>query len=332
MRTKLTTKVDVYSFGIVLWEIVKKEAAFSHYNDYAKFSRAVTVLKERPPTDGLHPVLVNFLTRCWAPLPQDRPDFPEICKLLDEAMLEIACEDPAGREFWRANFPGQIKATWKDFVTRFYKTLNRPLRPFEEHELPVRPTEQQLQSATPKQRKDYATRNVENFRAMVTFFGNNFYDKEDVFLTCLKMLFAPTKGDDFVHLDHFGAVLGWLGPTEPKLLDRFASMIESDWFHGFMSKLEAEDRLRNEKPGTFLVRFSNNSPNNFVISKLSSDKTFKHMLVRHDPGKGFLFNETKYVTFEELLVDCKKKFNLLRASTNSIFKAMLQPESAYTAN
>jgi len=243
-------------------------------------------------------------------------------------MLEVVVDDIIGRDFWRVNFPGQIKVPWKDFIKRFYQAMGRALPQYDEHELPIKPSGSQLAAANVKQKREFAIRNVENFRNMVTMF-DKFYNEEDVFLLSLKLLFVFGK-DDLVALDHFGAVLGWLGPMDPNLLKKFAHMIQTDWFHGFMSKTESEDRLRHENPGVYLVRFSNNNPNHFVISKVNHDKTMKHMLVKHDPGKGFAFANSTYATFDELLTSCAKKFHLQTPCTNSIFKTMVTAESAYS--
>lgn len=40
---------DVYSFAIVLWEILTRKEAFAHHNDYDTFLDAVCVNMERPP-------------------------------------------------------------------------------------------------------------------------------------------------------------------------------------------------------------------------------------------------------------------------------------------
>jgi len=105
-RNNLSPKVDVYSFGIMLWEIIKKEAAFAHHKDYAKFSRAV-IEGERPSVEGLHPAVTEFLQSCWAKDPINRPDFPTICNKLDDLMLTITMEDEAARAFWHTHFFGQ---------------------------------------------------------------------------------------------------------------------------------------------------------------------------------------------------------------------------------
>jgi serine/threonine protein kinase len=329
----LTTKVDVYSFGIVVWEIVQKKGAFDHHSDYQRFSQAVVQKHERPPVDNLHPDLAAFLNRCWAPNPNDRPSFPEICVQLDDLILTLGCEDAQGRLFWKFNFNGQIKVPWKDFLPKFYRSLGRTLWTSDDPELPVKPTAAHLLNATTQQKREYAIRSLENFRAMVTEFGSSFYTPEDVLLASLKLLFIPNRKEEYVMLDHFGAVLGWIGPFESELIDRYAKMIRSDWFHGFMSKLEAEERLRNEKSGTFLVRFSNNNPKNFVISKVSVEKgkpKVSHLLVKHTPGKGFSFDDTHFTAFEVLLAKCSKKFHLSKPCANSIFKSMVEPESGYT--
>ena len=48
MHGEITTKVDVYAFGIVLWEILTRTEAFPHHNDLHKFATAVCRRHERP--------------------------------------------------------------------------------------------------------------------------------------------------------------------------------------------------------------------------------------------------------------------------------------------
>jgi len=328
LRSTITPKVDVYSFGIVVWEIVKKEAAFSHHSDYNKFSKAV-IDGERPPLDGIHPEIAKFLAACWAKNPDERPDFLKICSQLDELMIVVAIENDANaRMFWRFNFLGKLHVGWKDFNKKLLETLGQRALTPEDHELPVTPSDTQISKATANQRREFARRSFQNYRNIVTMYGEKELEKNDFYMVCTKILF--TKSDDQVDLENFGHVIGLLGPFDGQLLARYYRMVESEWFHGNMSKTEAEDRLRNQPPGTYLVRFSANNPNNYVISKVSADKSLKHMLVLHKPGEGFIFNKKAFPTFEELLKDTDKSLNLKGPCSNSIFQVMKTPFNPYS--
>ncbi|MBA0741970.1 hypothetical protein Gogos_015087 [Gossypium gossypioides] len=60
-------KVDVYSFSIVLWEILTNKAPFKGRDN-----------NERPSVEGLPTEIVSLLQSCWAEDPKIRPEFKEI--------------------------------------------------------------------------------------------------------------------------------------------------------------------------------------------------------------------------------------------------------------
>ncbi|KAG8478270.1 hypothetical protein CXB51_028017 [Gossypium anomalum] len=60
-------KVDVYSFSIVLWEILTNKAPFKGRDN-----------NERPSVEGLPTEIVSLLQSCWAEDPKIRPEFMEI--------------------------------------------------------------------------------------------------------------------------------------------------------------------------------------------------------------------------------------------------------------
>ncbi|KAI4336134.1 hypothetical protein L6164_014702 [Bauhinia variegata] len=88
-----TKKVDVYSFAIVLWEILTAQTPFENMTpEQAAF--AVTHKNARPPLPPGCPLAFSHLiNRCWSSNPDKRPHFDEIVSIL-ESYWESLEEDP----------------------------------------------------------------------------------------------------------------------------------------------------------------------------------------------------------------------------------------------
>ena len=88
-KEQYTEKADVFSFGIILWELVGREVPFSEY-EIAKSD--FTYLLEDAIIEGLRPTIpegqfcppgfISLMEDCWSGDPKARPQFEEICKRL----------------------------------------------------------------------------------------------------------------------------------------------------------------------------------------------------------------------------------------------------------
>ncbi len=81
---------DVYSFGILLWEMLTLKNAFDKYTR-EKHYKEVVVEGKRPKIPRSWPFAIrNLLERCWHKQPLERPTFQAICQLIRFGMPDEA--------------------------------------------------------------------------------------------------------------------------------------------------------------------------------------------------------------------------------------------------
>lgn len=90
-------KADVYSFGIILWELNSLKKPFEGLDRDQFYSRVVHGGERPIPNKKWPEELVTLMTECWSPNPESRPSFSEISRRL-ASMLSAENEGSAKKK------------------------------------------------------------------------------------------------------------------------------------------------------------------------------------------------------------------------------------------
>jgi serine/threonine protein kinase len=164
----LNEKVDIYSYGIVLWEMLTGQEPFTDHDSYNAFVQAVCIEKERPPIpEDMHPSLSNLLELCWHADPSMRCTFEQIITKLDDAMVECTIPDQDAAQMWKDNWMGKDEISFNKFVAVLARKLDLQFGRDRERNLDYKC----LRALLAVEKDENFTINIEKFGLLIKWFG-----------------------------------------------------------------------------------------------------------------------------------------------------------------
>ncbi|KAJ1285369.1 hypothetical protein BS78_03G274300 [Paspalum vaginatum] len=120
-------KVDVYSFGLILWEMFSGSIPYEELNPFqAAFAVFDKNVRPAIPTSCPAPVRL-LIEQCWASHPEKRPDFYQIVQILEkfktvlerdgtlDNMPSSICHETHDHKNWLAHWVQKLKHSQPDF-------------------------------------------------------------------------------------------------------------------------------------------------------------------------------------------------------------------------
>lgn len=100
-------QTDVYSFGLILWELVTNQPLFEGIKGKDEITTFVCSGQRPALVPGWPRSLQTMLSLCWEKNPSRRPAFQTIQRDFQQVLVDLMCPDPTARKIARSLWLGQ---------------------------------------------------------------------------------------------------------------------------------------------------------------------------------------------------------------------------------
>eukprot|EP01100_Stratorugosa_tubuloviscum_P002125 TRINITY_DN1486_c0_g1_i1.p1 TRINITY_DN1486_c0_g1~~TRINITY_DN1486_c0_g1_i1.p1 ORF type:complete len:508 (-),score=193.18 TRINITY_DN1486_c0_g1_i1:136-1659(-) len=316
LNNEFQLKSDIYSFGMILWEMIKMEELLntSPFTDICvpqgltkdeaikeaekQFTELVANRGRRPPTINFPQIMANLLHSCWENNPDNRPDIKTVIDSFIGILIEAATEDPRGRHFWHKIAQKKKIISDETFIACFNSEV----------------------------RNNYSNELNHLLRL-------NTIIKQKIATS------AKPSPKGHISITEFGNLLSWFGPfpdysnsnQTQNFVARIFATLGTPGFHFDADKNDAAILLANKPIGTYLLRFSN-EPGFYSMTFVKAEgiKHFRIQFLQNFQHFtcAFSFAQQSYYS---TLADCCKTMVDLQQLTQPILceKQIVVPENSY---
>eukprot|EP01126_Amoeba_proteus_P039237 TRINITY_DN4126_c0_g1_i10.p1 TRINITY_DN4126_c0_g1~~TRINITY_DN4126_c0_g1_i10.p1 ORF type:complete len:649 (+),score=115.93 TRINITY_DN4126_c0_g1_i10:913-2859(+) len=269
-------KTDVYSFGLLWWQILTKGDPFIPRPDKYKNKEGLAsyILEgNRPPMANWWPKsLKAMIANCWSTSPAHRPTFRAILDSWDALTMDLLCPDPLARKV--------AELLWKDQkakpeYTTFRKTFIEKCMPSGK----IKDKDGQIFEGLLRESAFEDTVSFSRFCFVVGWFG-------PLEMGC-EMFFSKMK-----------------------------DLVSRRFFHGFVSNTKSDALLTqhwhmtSEKKSHFLIKYSMESIGEFRLCYVDSSGTVEFIVIRNSEGTFKIENGQSFDGWKKLISAMNKLYHI----------------------
>lgn len=281
-------KTDVYSYGLMLWELLSLKPLFPNIKGKEDLTKYVLAGHRPAPTSSWPDSVKELLANCWHESPAKRPQFSLVLKQYEQIVIDMMCPDPIGRKI--------CKKLWKGRVTE-KKDATVPYPEFEKA-------------------------CIESLKL-----DNTKIKPVHIRCFCAVLCDPYDDSVSFNRFCEVVGWFGPMAPFD-EFFRRIKDVLSKPYFHGFISIQKAAHLVKNffatSKTPCYLYRFSSTDMGAFVLTFIDKKGDISHKKIQYYQNLGYRLEEAQvdYLSFAKLHQACKARFKLQKYVPHSPFQML----------